>query len=283
MARDGHRPLINRLEPLYFQIFGKSVRVDAQDTHARQILADGYSAFTAPPSAPTLEYSIHATGNKQFWLERSGGDVVAAEDDGELIYNFEKDLTVTLELLRKDLFFIHGAALEYKGRGCLLIAPSGSGKSTTAWALLHHGFNYLSDELAPLHMETLQVEPYPHALCLKRDPPAPYALPEATLRTSRTLHVPISALPCEVIRTPVPLACVFFVHYDPNAETPAIKPFSAALTAAHLYANGLNQLAHSNHGLAAAARIAQHAASFALTTADLPHSVELIKKTLARL
>lgn len=283
MARDGHKSLTTRFEPLYLQIFGKTVRVDAQDAHARQLLIDGYSAFAAPPSPVTLEYSIHATGNKQFWLERSGGDVVAAADDGELLYNFEKDLTVTLELLRKDLFFIHGAALEHQGRGCLLIAPSGSGKSTTAWALLHHGFNYLSDELAPLHMESLQIEPYPHALCLKRDPPPPYALPAATLRTCRTLHVPTAALPCAVMRTPVPIRCVFFVHYDPAANAPAVQPFSAALTAAHLYANGLNQLAHSNHGLAAAARIAQHVAAFDLTTADLPRSVALIQETLAKI
>lgn len=283
MAKDGPKSAIPRLDPLYLKIFGKNIRVDAQDSHARRILADGYSAFTTEPTAPTLEYSIHATGNKQFWLERSGGDVVAAEDDGELLYNFEKDLTVTLELLRKDLYFIHGAALEYDGRACLLIAPSGSGKSTTAWALLHHGFNYLSDELAPLHMETLQVEPYPHALCLKRDPPTPYDLPAACLRTTRTLHVPIAALPCQVVNTPIPLACVFFVNYDPNADAPAVKPFSAALTAAHLYANGLNQLAHSNNGLAAAARIAQHTAAFSLTTADLPRSVDLVKHTLALL
>lgn len=283
MARDEHRPLTPRFAPLYFDIFGKCVRVDAQDAHARHILADGYSAFETAAGTPTLEYSIHAAGNKRFWLERSGGDVVVAEDDGELLYNFEKDLTVTLELLRKDLYFIHGAALEYNGRACLLIAPSGSGKSTTAWALLHHGFNYLSDELAPLHMELLQVEPYPHALCLKRDPPPPYGLPETTLRTCRTLHIPTAALPCAVIRAPVPLACVFFVHHDPAASAPAVKSFSPALTAAHLYANGLNQLAHSNHGLAAAARIAQHTASFDLTTADLPRTVDLIKETLAGL
>lgn len=283
MARDGHKSATSRIDPFYLQIFGKNVRVDAQDPHARRILVDGYSAFAAPPAAPALEYSIHATGTKQFWLERSGGDVVAAQDDGELLYNFEKDLTVTLELLRKDLYFIHGAALEYNGRACLLIAPSGSGKSTTAWALLHHGFNYLSDELAPLHMETLQVEPYPHALCLKRDPPSPYDLPEATLRTSRTLHVPVAAMPCQVVNTTIPLACVFFVHYNPSARAPAVEPLSTALTAAHLYANGLNQLAHSNHGLAAAARIAQHTAAFSLTTADLPRSVELVKETLTQL
>lgn len=283
MARDGHKPAVTHFEPLYFQIFGRFVCVDAQDAHARQILIDAYSAFKAPPGAATLEYSIHATGSRQFWLERSGGDVVVAADDGELLYSFEKDLTVTLELLRKDLFFIHGAALEYKGRGCLLIAPSGSGKSTTAWALLHHGFNYLSDELAPLHMESLQIEPYPHALCLKRDPPTPYELPAATIRTCRTLHVPTAALPCEVIRTPVPLSCVFFVHYDPAAAAPSAQPFSAALTAAHLYANGLNQLAHSNHGLTAVARIAQQVPAFDLTTADLPRSVALIQETLAKI
>ena len=54
-----------------------------------------------------------------------------------------------------------------------VLGKTGAGKSTTAWGLLHHGFSYLSDELAPIDLETLEVLPYRHALCLKRRPPSP--------------------------------------------------------------------------------------------------------------
>ena len=49
----------------------------------------------------------------------------------------------------------------------LLAGASGNGKSTTAWALLHRGFQYLSDELAPLDLSAMTVHAFPHALCLK--------------------------------------------------------------------------------------------------------------------
>jgi hypothetical protein len=46
----------------------------------------------------------------------------------------------------------------------MLVGESGSGKSTTAWALLHHGCCYFSDELGPVDLQTGEVYPYPHAL-----------------------------------------------------------------------------------------------------------------------
>ena len=106
----------------------------------------------------------------------------------------------------------------------------------------------MSDELAPIDLATLTVLPYPHALCLKQHPPAPYALPSDTIITARTLHVPSASIATN-IDTPVPLAFIFFNQYDPAALTPTSRPISADLRGALLYANGLNQLAHSGDGL----------------------------------
>lgn len=41
---------------------------------------------------------------------------------------------------------LHGACVEYKERGLLLVGPSGSGKSTLTLALGRHGFGYLADD-----------------------------------------------------------------------------------------------------------------------------------------
>ena len=51
------------------------------------------------------------------------------------------------EILRsKELFLIHGGALEKKGKGILIPGFTGSGKTTLTLALLRQGFRFLSDD-----------------------------------------------------------------------------------------------------------------------------------------
>src|SRR5262249_15342606 len=159
-----------------------------------------------------------------------------ASDDGDLLFQLEKEITIEIQKLRPDLYFLHAAVLEYHGLGLMLVAQSGGGKSTTAWALSHYGFRYLSDELAPIDLSTLQVLPYPHALNMKNLPPSSYSLPSETIWTSRTLHVPVEALPGGEQTAPTCLAAIFFVSYRPEQEPCAI-PISRAEAAVRLFAN----------------------------------------------
>jgi hypothetical protein len=144
------------------------------------------------------------------------------------------------------------------------------------WALLHHGFGYLSDELAPIELSSMHVHAYQRALSLKRRPPLPYSLPPGTMCTPHTLHVPVQHMPRIAKAASFPLAAMFFVAYDPGASAPTIHPITPGEAGARLYANALNQLAHSHAGLDAASRIARAIPSFMLHTADLPATCALI-------
>jgi hypothetical protein len=230
---------------------------------------------------PNLDYHVYIESGQHntLCIQRTGRDILYAEDSGLFLYQFEKDMTIALELIRNDLYFIHSAALEYNGKIHLLVAKSGSGKSTTSWALLHHGFRYASDELGPVNLDTLTVLPYPHSLCLKREPPSPYSLPSDTLRTERTLHVPVESLPGTVVDRPLPLQSILFVQYRPK-ESPSITPISTSDAAVRVYTNGLNQLAHPAGGLDAAIQIAQHCRCYDLTSNDLRTTCELVRSTL---
>jgi len=275
------------LEPmfvLYLKIFDVITLVDCETQEIVDILQVGFSAFVVELAAPVIRYAVSGNQESGFVIEREGEKPYQADNVYELLYGFEKDLTLELELQRKDLFFVHGAALALNDRAILISAPSGSGKSTTTWALLHHGFDYLSDELAPIQLESLNVEPFPHALNQKKHPPKPYDLPEQTFKTDRTMHVPVEALPCKVVYEPTPLVAMFYVQYNPAAMEPSITSVSVGQGCMNLFANGLNQLQHENKGLATATDIAGRIPSFKVeTTSNLEKSALMLKKFVLKL
>jgi hypothetical protein len=190
-------------------------------------------------------------------------------------------LTVGVQHRRPDLLFIHAAAIARDGRVVLLVADSGGGKSTTTWASLHHGFALLSDELAPVEPASLLVHPFPRAICLKAFPPRPYDLPPGSVKASGAHYVATRFLPTRP--SPAgPLAMLAFVSYSPEDPEPSLREISAATSAARLYANGLNVLAHGGEGLDAVLSLSARVPSFVLRSGDLPRTCALLTEALGR-
>lgn len=266
------------------QILDVGINIHCANPRVQDLIIKNFGALrvrnTFPDEKADIEYSVETEGDNLFHIRRGGELIIENADVYDLIYFLEKDITVELQKIRKDLLFIHAAALEYNGRACLIVAPSGSGKSTTTWALLHHGFGYLSDELAPINLSTMRVSAYPHALCLKSDPPSPYGLPEHVIRTVATVHVPVEYLPAGICENPVPLAAIFFLKYNPDLIEPSIHEISAAEASARIYSNALNPLAHPERGIDAGISVAKNCKNFSVASADLQMTANLIKSTL---
>ncbi len=227
-------------------------------------------------SPPDLDYRIVSQG-ASFSIVRDGQSPRCGTDTDDALFLLEKDITVELQRRRTDLLFLHSAAIEWRGKVCLLAAEAGGGKSTTSWALLHHGFRYLSDELSPIDLNSMEVAPYPHALCLKRRPASPYLLPQQAIDLGRTIHVPVPCLPSAVITAPRPLGAVMLIRYSPEHSAPDLRRISAAEASARLYVTALNALSHPNRGLDAVVRIAERVPCFALDSADLPVTCALVR------
>ncbi|MFN7964831.1 MAG: hypothetical protein U0V87_03970 [Acidobacteriota bacterium] len=58
---------------------------------------------------------------------------------------------------------LHGAALVKHGRALVLAGPTGSGKTTLSLAMLAHGYSLLSDDFAPVALDSGRVAPFPKA------------------------------------------------------------------------------------------------------------------------
>jgi hypothetical protein len=265
---------------LQFCIFGQRIQIHCDDIPVRTLILANYGAFEETSGPADLEYSITRRPSCGFCIKRAG-ETLVEETVGEatlylVAYYLEKLITIELQQLRKDLYFVHSSALERNAGAVMIVAESGTGKSTTSWALLQHGFGYLSDELAPIDPVTLDVHPYPHALCLKAAPPDPYPLPDRITRTERTLHIPVKSLPRPAVTRPTPLRALLFLRRDGSVSLPTYTEVSPGEAGARLYANTLNALAHPSSGLEVAVDIASAVRAFVLNAGELRATCELI-------
>jgi hypothetical protein len=257
----------------------------SSDKTTADLLRRNYSGLINQSASSDLKLSYttcFTPENNLYRIEVNGPDkeTIEVDTDTDFLYFLEKSITIQSQKLRTDLFFLHSAALKFREKTILIMGQSGAGKSTTTFALTHHGFEYLSDELSPIDLNTMMVSPYTHALCLKQTPPEPYRLPENTLKTTRTMHVPVESLKGGIQLADCPVTHVFFVKYDPQQEDVLLSPVNKATASIQLYTNGLNHLCHADAGLPAATRIASHCDCYALTFSNVTQACEDIKVLL---
>jgi hypothetical protein len=267
-------------------MLGQHVRIRCHGDGLEGIVRANFGAMLAADleQPPALDYLLCTdVGRSGFTLSRAGAPVASVREAADLLFLLEKDLVIALQRGRPDLLFLHAAALTHNGRAYVLAGDSGQGKSTAAWGLLHHGFSYLSDELAPIDLATLEVLAYPHALCLKRAPPPRYPLPvQGVLDLEATLHVPARAMPrAGAADARCPLEAVLFVRYRRDATTPVLRALGRAEVGARLYVASLNALAHPQRGMDAVAHIAAHVTGFALDSAGLGDTCDLLCRMAA--
>lgn len=236
-----------------------------------------FDALACPPGLAQDTFRVGRTPRGAWYGEAPAGARFEGPDGVGVLSWLDDTLTIGMQHRRPDLLFVHAAALVRGGRALLLAAESGGGKSTTTWAALHHGFALLSDELAPVDPLDLVVQPYPRAICLKADPPAGYPLPSGTVQAGGTRCIPVRHVSAA---GPTPLAAIAYVSYQPDDARPSLRAITPAESAARLYANSLNPLAHGGDGLDAMAALAPRVRSFVLRGGDLPATCALLAQAL---
>jgi hypothetical protein len=266
---------------VHIRILDRNVVIQCTDPRLHRIIAVMFRGFPAgsPGREPDLQYSIctdAATGALN--LARAGRPTLHAHDDVQLMHLLDKDITIELQRARKELYFLHAAAISRNGNAWLLASASGGGKSTLTWALLHHGLGYLSDELAPIDLHRMRILPYPRALILKQVLPA-YPPPPSAIRLDSICYIAPS-FPDAANGNSTRLAGVFFVSRHPAHDEPRISRVSPPEAAARMYTVALNALAHACHGLEAAVHIAESVPCFALASADLMATSILVRSVM---
>jgi hypothetical protein len=265
------------------RVLGCGITVHCEDEASFGLLSECYSAFlqeSIPESKISLRYHVSLCHDRDGWVMKCDEGLTHCPGTSSLLFEFEKNMTLRLQKLRTELFFVHAAVLSIDDRCVVISGASGSGKSTLAWSLCHLGFNYLSDELAPICPTHRHVEPYPHALCLKTEPLSGPSLPESTICTSATMHVPAYELPNHAVEQSSTIGAMVFIDSSRNGCSLELKEIGSAEAAARLYSNGLNQLAHIGDGLPAATRIASSVPSVFVTGGTVEERSRVVQDLL---
>jgi len=254
--------------------------VECADRETASLIQAVFGRLVAPPiaRAASRHYRIELADDGTFTVF-DASSVVRVRDPEGLLLHIEQEITVALQYLRPDLFFLHAAVLGWRGRAVVVAAPSGTGKSTLAYASVMCGLAYLSDELAPIELHDLTVRRYPRALCLKANHPFSHSLPRAALRAGDRIYVPVDSLTDAVIPDSVTLGACIFLRRE-RRQLSGLHRISAASAAARLLENTLNSLSHADYGLQPAAMLGSRLPCFELEAADAAEGAAAIRSLL---
>jgi hypothetical protein len=270
------------LRKFVLQACGCAFAFRCADDETSTLIRSVFAGLLVPPStfpSAIRQYNIDRCFPNAFRVS-DGTDSLSLDDAEGLLFHLDKEMTLTLQRQRRDLFFLHAATVAWEGRVAVLSAFSGTGKSVLTLVSLDYGLEYLSDELAPIDLDRLTVQPYPHALCLKSPPPFPHFFPHGTLQQGGRFHVPVEALPKVARCEALPLAAVIFLQRD-GRRFDGLRPMTSATAVARLMAHALNPLAHPGYGLDAAVALSRAVPCFELDVLDLRSASAAIKSFLA--
>lgn len=180
---------------------------------------------------------------------------------------------------------LHGAVLGADGRCIVLPAQNQAGKSTLSAALLHAGFAYLSDDIAPLAYPSMAVAAFPTALCL-REGSWPVLAERFPALHEKAVHLRhgfrVRFLPPENVEIPaaLPAAALVFPRYEAVSQ-PSLQPLTPLEALTRLSDARVWIGDHPDHAAAFFAWLTNTPA-FAIQYDALEDAVELVRRVLSQ-
>ncbi len=214
---------------------GQQIRLRTNVPAVKAFIEDEYSLMLAE-SGQSIAGDCSVTRESSGMELRMGEEVrIWGMSQAEALGQVKHEIVSQFIRSRKNLLWLHAGAAERGGKALLLPGGAGYGKSTMVTELIGKGWRYLSDEIAPLGMESDVVIAYP-------------VRPQRRRRVGRILPTAeVDRLPREIIDIPdslvVPgwteVGAIVFPRYETGVEA-FLGRISVGEAAMNLLRNSLN-------------------------------------------
>lgn len=144
---------------LYIEFDGQQLTIGTDVPDMHEFLANEYAAMLVPAQRESIG-RIDFLRNGKGYSVRGIREAEYAAPLGSLFESVKAEVMFHFISSRQDLMWLHASAVEYDGRATLFAGPSGNGKSTMATLLYDRGWQYLSDDIAPISMKENTVLPF---------------------------------------------------------------------------------------------------------------------------
>lgn len=202
----------------------------------------------------------------------NGGESLNDEGDPSGVFDqLRHEVLMTFILARRDLIWLHAGVVKRGGGATLISGPSGAGKSTLTTILCERGWQFLSDDAAPLSVTTMDVLPYPQTPRRRV-----YHARELSSGDEHLLEREMRPVPAErVWRGRSPVAQIVFIEFSFDARA-ELRPATPGETTLGLISNCTNFVDHKADGVACLAALARSAPGYVLKYGDNAAAAALI-------
>ncbi len=202
---------------------GHEVEIRADDTSVLGSLAGSYRHMKGAAQAPPASVSeIRRVPDGSYQVIPAHGDPATRATLHDAVRWARTQVTEGFLRARRDLMWLHGAAVAREGRAIILPGRRGEGKSTLATALCELGWSFLTDDLIPLDPSALRAHPFPRVPEVREDPgeeqPRDWVAraPKSSYDVSRRLAT-----------GPLPVAAVVFPRARRGSDAPTLATVGA--------------------------------------------------------
>ena len=246
------------LAEVYIEFDGQQVTVGTDVPELREHLARTYASMVVRRRGNTISRFDLMRAPAGFAI--SGPIELFYEGEVSSLYDLLKhELLAQFIRERQDLLWLHAAAVERNGKAILVAGPSGQGKSTISTRLCEMGWNFMSDDIAPVRMSSNDVLPFPQA---------PFRRIGAGIIPNR---VALEALekesviisPESIRRQAAPIAAIVFPVYRPGTRENLVS-MPSGNAAFELLRSYTNFVDHKASGVARASELARQIPAYEL-------------------